>query len=90
MFKTRFELSSIITISTGAPQGCILSAFLFIVYTNALSQCSSNRKMIKYADDTVVIGLISNNNEDEYNQTISYAYDWCAENYNLMSPKQKR
>ena len=55
--------------------------FLFIVYTNALSQCSSNCKIIKYADDTVVIGLISDNNEDEYRQTISYVSDRCSENY---------
>ena len=79
--RTQSELSSIITINTGAPQGCVLSAFLFIVYTNALSQCSSNCKIIKYADDTVVIGLISDNNEDEYRQTISYVSDWCSENY---------
>ena len=79
--RTQSERSSVITINTGAPQGCVLSAFLFIVYTNALSQCSSNCKIIKYADDTVVIGLISNNIEDEYRQTISYISDWCSENY---------
>ena len=79
--RTQSELSSIITINTGAPQGCVLSAFLFIVFTNAVSQCSSNCKIIKYADDTVVIGLISDNNEDEYRQTVSYVSDWCSENY---------
>ena len=65
--------------------------FLFIVYTNDLSQCSSNCKVIKYADDTVVIRLISNNNEDEYRQTIwSYISDWCSENYlNLNVTKTK-
>ena len=68
-------------IKTGATQGCVSSAVLFIVYTNALSQCSSNCKIIKYADDTVVIGLISNNNEDEYRQTISDVSDWFSENY---------
>ena len=28
-----------------------------------------------------MIGLISNNNEDEYRQTISYISRWCSENY---------
>ena len=51
------------------------------MYTNALSQCLSNCKFIKYADDTIVIGLISDNNEDEYRQTISYVSDWCSENH---------
>ena len=32
--RTDNELSSIININTGAPQGCVLSAFLFILYTN--------------------------------------------------------
>ena len=39
------------------------------------------KKYQKYADDTVVIGLIRDNNEDEYRQTISYNSDWCSENY---------
>ena len=88
--RTEYELSSTVTINTGAPQGCVLSAFLFIVYTNALSQCSPNCKILKYADDTVVIGLISNDNEDEYRQTISYVSEWCSNNYlNLNVSKTK-
>ena len=57
-----FVIVIVIVINTGAPQGCVLSALLFIVYTNALSLSSENCKIIKYADDTVVIGLISDNN----------------------------
>ena len=33
--RTEIELSSTTSINTGAPQGCVLSAFLFIIYTNA-------------------------------------------------------
>ena len=54
--------------------------FIYCVH-NGLSQCSSNCKIIKYADDSVVIGLIRDNNEDEYRQTISNVSDWCSENY---------
>ena len=79
--RTESEFSSTITINTGAPQGCVLSAFLFIIYTNALSQFSPNCKIIKYADDTVVVGLINNDNEDDYRQTICYVTDWCSKNY---------
>ena len=48
--RTEIELSSTTSINTGVPQGCVLSAFLFIVYTNALSLCSTTCKVIKYAD----------------------------------------
>ena len=37
--------------------------------------------IIKYADDTVVIGLISDNNEKEYKSTIDYASHWCSDNF---------
>ena len=79
--RTESEVSSTITINTGAPQGCVLSAFLFIIYTNALSLNSESCKIIKYADDTVVIGLISNNNETEYKSTIEYVSKWCSDNF---------
>ena len=66
--RTQTELSSTSSISTGAPQGCILSAFLFI-YTKALSLCSPTCKIIKYANSTLILGLINNNNEENYRDT---------------------
>lgn len=79
--RTDQEQSSSTTINTGAPQGCVLSAFLFIIYTNALSLCSAKTKIIKYADDTVVVGLIDNNSEDEYRSTVSHVSNWCSDNH---------
>ena len=88
--RTEIELSSTTSINTGAPQGCVLSAFLFIIYTNALSRCSTTWKIIKYVDDTVVIGLINNDNEQEYRDTVSYVSSWCNENHlNLNAGKTK-
>ncbi len=45
-------LQYVISISTGAPQGCVLSAILFIIYTNELRSRFRNCHLIKYADDT--------------------------------------
>ena len=64
-------LSSVLSISTGAPQCCVLSVILFITYTNELRSRFRNCHLIKYADDTVIVGLISNNDESEYNDQIS-------------------
>ena len=88
---TECEMSSTIAINTGAPQGCVLSAILFIVYTNALSLSSENCKIIKYAVDTVVIGLISDNKEKEYKSTIDYVSRWCSDDclhLNASKPKE--
>ena len=88
--RTEIELSSTTSINTGARQGCVLSAFLFIIYTNALSLCSTTCKIIKYADDTVVIGLINNDNEQEYRDTVSYVSSRGNENHlNLNAGKTK-
>ena len=69
-------LSTVLSISTGAPQGCVLSAILFIIYTNELRSRFMNCHLIKYADDTVIVGVISNNDESEYNEHISEVVLW--------------
>ena len=46
--------------------------------------------LIKYADDTVIVGLISNNDESEYNEQISEVVLWCkAHNLLLNAAKTK-
>lgn len=44
--------SSTITTNTGAPQGCVLSPFLFTLYTNACTSPSPVTTYIKYSADT--------------------------------------
>ena len=83
-------LSTVLSISTGAPQGRVLSAILFIIYTNELRSRFRNCRLIKYADDTVIVGLISNNDESQYNEQISEVVLWCkAHNMLLNAAKTK-
>ena len=56
--KTSSETSSALIINTGGPQGCVLSAFLFIIYTNGMMMNNKYCKIIKYADDTIILGLL--------------------------------
>ncbi len=52
--------SSTTTLSTGAPQGCVLSPLLFTLLTHDCTAKFSANHIIKFADDTTVVGLISN------------------------------
>lgn len=47
--------------STGTPQGCVLSALLYILYTNDCISKHRNRFFLKFADDRVIVSLLGNN-----------------------------
>ena len=58
--------SDVIFTSTGAPQGTVLSPFLFSVYTADCRSSHTNCIMDKYADDTVLTGLITDDDDLHY------------------------
>ena len=51
-------ISSARTTNTGAPQGCLLSPALFILYTADCRSNSDANLLIKFADDTSLTGLV--------------------------------
>ena len=46
------QTSDTLTISTGAPQGCVLSPLLYNIYTHDCKASNSDTSIIKFADDT--------------------------------------
>ncbi|KAK1788588.1 hypothetical protein P4O66_002666 [Electrophorus voltai] len=59
-------VSSTLTLRTEAPQSCVLSSLLYSLYTYDCVATSSSAITVKFADDTVVMGLISDNDEIAY------------------------
>ncbi|KAI4883753.1 hypothetical protein NFI96_007668 [Prochilodus magdalenae] len=72
--------SSTTTLSTGAPQGCVLSPLLFTLLTHDCAAMHSSNHIIKFADDTTVVGLISKNDESAYREEVQRLTDWCRTN----------
>ena len=63
----------------GAPQGYVLGPLLYSLYTHdCVASHSSNS--INFADDTTVVGLITNNDETAYREEVGTLTAWCQVN----------
>ncbi|KAI5626796.1 gastrula zinc finger protein XlCGF28.1-like [Silurus asotus] len=82
------SISSTTTLSTGAPQGCVLSPLLFTLLTHDCVAMHSSNHIIKFADDTIVEGLM--NDESAYREEVKRLTAWCgANNLSLNVDKRK-
>ncbi|KAK3529508.1 hypothetical protein QTP70_031750, partial [Hemibagrus guttatus] len=62
------SFSSTTTLSIGAPQGCVLSPLLFTLLTHDCAAMHSSNHIVKFTDDTTVMGLISKKDESAYRE----------------------
>ncbi len=61
--------------------GCVLSPLLYSLYTHDCTATHSSNVIVKFADDTTVIGLITDNDETAYREEVSTLTKWCQENH---------
>lgn len=76
--------SNFITLSTGSPQGCVLSPLLFMLL---IHHCAARYEgnITKFADDTTVVGLIRGNEKINVQGRSQNLEGWCHENNLLLS-----
>ena len=72
--------SGTVILNTGAPQGCVLSPLLFSLFTHNCTARHDSNTIIKFANDTTVVGLITDNDETAYREEVRDLAGWCQNN----------
>lgn len=75
----RIQNSTSETIKTniGAPQGTVLSPFLFTLYTSDCRHSSSSCHLQKFSDDSALVGYINKDNYAIYQAEVDSFVSWC-------------
>ncbi|KAK0148357.1 NLR family CARD domain-containing protein 3 [Merluccius polli] len=84
------HLSSTRTLSTGSPQGCVLSPLLYCLYTHDCSPANNSNLIVKFADDTTVVGIISGGDEAAYREEVLKLVAWCSENNLALNTRKTK
>ena len=78
--KVGNNTSTSLILTTGVEQGCMLSTLLFSLFTHDCVATHTSNSIIKFADNTTAVGLITNNDETAYREEVRALGVWCQEN----------
>jgi hypothetical protein len=78
--KVGINISTSLTLNTGAPQRCVLSPLLYSLFTHDCVAMHNSNSIIKFAYDKRAVGLINNKDEKAYREEVRALGVWCQEN----------
>ena len=76
--------SDVLFSSSGSPQGCVLSPLLFILYTNDCRSQYPQHHILKFADDSVILSLLSSDDPD-HGPVVRDFTDWCESSFSNIN-----
>lgn len=85
--KTGLICSSTRSLRTGSLQGSVLCPLLYSLYTQDCTHPSN--AIIKFTNDTTVVGLIHHGDESAYRHETQKLAAWCSDNLSLNTSKTK-
>ena len=83
--KINETISKLCKLTTGAPQGCVLSPTLYTFYTNDYRVKHSDTSLIKFADGSAYQALFTSGLDSNYIEEVYRFVKWCEENYLILN-----
>ena len=74
-------VSDVVVCITEAPQGTMLSPFLFSLYTSEFSHNTDSCHLQKFSNNTAIVSCMSDGNDLEHEKVITNFVYWCGQNY---------
>ena len=68
----------------------MLNSLLYSVFTHDCVATHVSNSIIKFADDTTVVGLITNKDETTYREEVGALAEWCQENNLSLNVKKTK
>lgn len=77
--------SDLLHSNTGAPQGTVLAPFLFTLYTCDARSSEDSCPLVKFADDTALIGLIKGDDHAKFLTQLNSFVNYCVDNFLILN-----
>ena len=73
--------SPVLVSNRGAPQGCVLSPFLYTLYTNDCRSVDTSTQFVRFSDDTAMLALLSDfSSYQSCLFSVVRLSSWCSKN----------